>query len=74
MWNEHTLHDVVAICAETKGDSESEDGKLPDGDRCLGGSGVAGVPGRVNDCPGADRVADVIRAVGEGCSASSDDE
>lgn len=68
-----TLHDVVAVGDETDGDGGGEDTQLPERHGSLGSSSVTGVPGAVDDSPGADGVTDIVGAVGEGGGAGGDD-
>jgi hypothetical protein len=60
-----TLHDVVTIENETKGDGERKDSKLPEWDWGLGLSSLSSVPGTVDDSPWTDRVTDIVSTVSE---------
>lgn len=68
-----TLHDVVTVGDKTNGDATRQDSELPNRNRSLGCSGIAGVPGRVDDSPGTDRVANIVGTVGERGGTSGDD-
>lgn len=68
----HDLHDVVSVGDQTERQSGGENSKLPDGYGSLGLGGVTGVPGRVDDSPWADGVTNVVGAVSERSSASSE--
>jgi hypothetical protein len=61
----HDLHDVVAVCDETKRERGGENSKLPDGDRSRGRRGLASVPGAVDDSPRTDSVTDIVGTVSE---------
>lgn len=68
-----TLHDVVSIGDKTNGDGRGEDSQLPDIDGGGGLGGITGGPGTIDDSPGTDGVSNIVGAVSEGCSASSED-
>jgi hypothetical protein len=46
-----TFHNVVPIVYRAELDSGLENSKLPDRDKSLGSSGIASMPGRVDDSP-----------------------
>lgn len=69
----HDLHDVIPIRDQAHRNREGEHSDLPERHRRLGFGDIAGLPGRVDDSPGSDRVAYVVGTVGEGCSAGRQD-
>jgi hypothetical protein len=68
----HDLHDVVAVCDETKRKRGGENSKLPDGDRSRARRSHASVPGAVDNSPRTDSVSDIVGTVSERGSASSE--
>lgn len=61
----HDLHDVVTVSDETDRDGTGQYTDLPERHGELGFGGVTGVPCRVDDGPGSDRVTDIVGTVGE---------
>ena len=68
----HNLHDIVSVCDETDRDGGRQDSELPHRNRGILLRRLAIHPGVVNDCPGTDRVTNIVGAMRKRGSAGSE--